>query len=271
MKFENGINLFIVPTNKIESFKETFENDYPDIKLSLLTDKLTENYRTMLFSGKLKEPSVHYVPYDDSRLNLRMFISTVAVVVHDEVVGFDYVLVKHPNGPVDGCAEELNRINNMVKHVKKCKHTDYISYGDKAITKHVKLANSRVTLISCADSRLNEFILKSVHKDLMQITLSSYANKNAETINEPIIITDPPRIVNANPDTVVELYSIFKTLAMTSERPVILLSDDMWSNGSIFKNVVENVDSAYIFNGIESVDEYNIGFTTSYKILKERE
>lgn len=279
MKFYNGINLFIIPTNKVESFKETFKNDYPDMELSLLTDELTEEYRALLFSERLKKPVVHYVPYDDKRTNLKVFISIVAVVVHDEMIGFDYVLVKHPNGTVgsDVYAKEMDRIkvlNGGKVHKNSpyyVKYKDMVSYKDKPITKCVELHNSRVTLIVCNNymENMNNIIMNSINRDLMQYTMSAFVNKELEAIDEPIIIMSPPRQVNAKPEDIVKLYNSFKKLAITAERPVVIISDG-WKLGKAFRQVVEGVDSAYAVNGYESVDEYNIDFTTTYRVIKER-
>lgn len=277
MKFENGINLFIVPTNKIESFKETFKNENPDMDITELTDDLTWQYRAMLFSGSINEPKVHYVPYDNKTLNTKIFISTVTVVVHDEILGFDYVLIKHPNGSVgqDIYTKEMNRIKESNGgEVKKSpyyeKYNDMISYKDKPIRKSIELGNSRVTLIVCNNymGSMNNAIISDVNKHLMQYTMSSFVNKELEPIDVPITIV-PPRQVNAKPEDIVNLYNSFKTLAMTTERPVVVITDG-WKLGKAFMQVIEGVDSAYALNGYESEDDYCIDFTTTYRVIKER-
>lgn len=137
--------------------------------------------------------------------------------------------------------------------------------------KHVEFNNSRVTLVVCNyGSAFKNIIIKSIKNDYLQYNLSSFFNKDIEMINEPIFITEGPNVLIDNVEKTIDIYKSFKQLAMSNDRPIVIITDG-WRMNKATKQIMEVVDYAYSFSGCESDDKYNTSFETKYSILKERQ
>lgn len=136
--------------------------------------------------------------------------------------------------------------------------------------KHVKFNNSRVTLIVCNyGSAFKNIITKSIKNDYLQHNISSFVNKTIKVKNEPIFITEGPNVLIDNVEKTIDIYKSFKHLAISNDRPIIIITDG-WRMNVATKQIIEVMDYVYSFSGCEADDKYNSSFETIYRILKER-